>query len=468
MRAYIIALFLLLLFPAVLGVSGPYTHNGKDYYVVTADNPDEDTGNEVCQAVGKVCVGYTEESAAVCTQVHAGAQVTSSFSGDRSGVYCDGAPQGGECAKRTDTCHTCPSCAVSVDCSTEIGNLYKEMYVECADSPQTAQQPPSFARSSYSPSNTCQIDPNANSLGEFISEVPTINAKLKTCTLTMPSSFGAVTSNGQIQIDVSMNDASHEYFDVTIRNKQIIGISYAQNSCAQRIKISEDDANLLLRSADRTATFKYLYANKRITLSGCTFFRKAYSFFTSPLSRMVVRQTLPPPPPPQTVPGAQQGTLVCDFYNGPTKKLVTCSAYKAGDSFCVNVMGSRDAKATACDENGQILCSVPCSSYSTVKLTNRCAFDINRARGTQAPPIGSCPAVAAPVQSFAGKPDNCDDTYLPGHQGYAQNKALWDRYSSDTDGVCQSQYGQGTPQGCVHTVQLSVQGNPYYLCWYNN
>lgn len=66
-----------------------------------------------------------------------------------------------------------------------------------------------------------------------------------------------------------------------------------------------------------------------------------------------------------------------------------------------------------------------------------------------------------------GKPENCDETYLPGHNGYAENQYLWDSYSSDTDKVCQSQYGRGIPSPCVHTVQLSVQGNPYYLCWYN-
>ncbi len=66
-----------------------------------------------------------------------------------------------------------------------------------------------------------------------------------------------------------------------------------------------------------------------------------------------------------------------------------------------------------------------------------------------------------------GKPDNCDETYLPGHSGYAENKALWDGYSLDADKVCQSQYGKGIPSPCVHTVQLSVSGNPYYLCWYN-
>jgi len=66
-----------------------------------------------------------------------------------------------------------------------------------------------------------------------------------------------------------------------------------------------------------------------------------------------------------------------------------------------------------------------------------------------------------------GKPEYCDGTYLPGHKGYAENKELWDSYSSDTDDVCQSQYGKGVPSPCIHTVQLSIEGKPYYLCWYN-
>jgi hypothetical protein len=69
----------------------------------------------------------------------------------------------------------------------------------------------------------------------------------------------------------------------------------------------------------------------------------------------------------------------------------------------------------------------------------------------------------------SGKPENCDGTYLPGHRGYAENKALWDSYSANTDDVCQA-HNSELPRGghCEHTVQLSVSGNPYYLCWYNN
>lgn len=72
------------------------------------------------------------------------------------------------------------------------------------------------------------------------------------------------------------------------------------------------------------------------------------------------------------------------------------------------------------------------------------------------------------TETPVGKPENCDDTYLPGHKDYANNKALWDSYSAETDNVCQSQFGKGIPSPCVYSVQLSIDGNPYYLCWYEN
>ena len=68
----------------------------------------------------------------------------------------------------------------------------------------------------------------------------------------------------------------------------------------------------------------------------------------------------------------------------------------------------------------------------------------------------------------SGKPEYCDETYIAGHSGYAENKEKWDQYSAETDGACQSRYGRGIPSPCVYSVQLSISGNPYYLCWYNN
>lgn len=89
---------------------------------------------------------------------------------------------------------------------------------------------------------------------------------------------------------------------------------------------------------------------------------------------------------------------VCEFYQ-PTspnakvvsnKKQVSCKAYRAADTFCMLSMGSRLAKAEKCEDNGQIVCSIPCG----ITLA-RCSADINRPRGVNAPPIVSCPSKAS-------------------------------------------------------------------------
>lgn len=438
--------------------------SGKQYYTVTSTDSAMDTGDEVCASVGQSCIGYTLSTNEACKLAHPSASTSSTSSGDASTVYCDGAPQGGVCATEKNTCHSCPTCSAGVSCETPIGGLYREMYVECG----------SATRGSYAPStNSCSFNPNAASVRALIGEASAIDAQFKSCSLTLPSTFGAITSNGNVLVDISMNDGTHEYFTITITNKQLTGFAYGQNSCAQRITASEDDVNVLLQSADRATTFQYMYAKKRIKLGGCTFVKKVYGFVTQPLGRFFAGRALPALPSGQTV-TPQPGYRVCDFYQD-TKKIVTCSAYKAADTFCVVTMQTTSAKAFKCEENGQVICGIPCQLPFGQIQPNQCPFEVSRQRGVQAPPIDSCPngignliapSTPTPVAQPQGKPANCDDTHMPGWPEYAQNKALWDAYMSDTDAVCQSRIGT-YPNSCSHTIQLSRGGYPFYLCWYN-
>ncbi|MGE3278524.1 MAG: fibronectin type III domain-containing protein [Candidatus Altimarinota bacterium] len=114
--------------------SGPTPINvgGTDYYVVTSLDPTEDTGDEVCEKVGRICQGFTNFTTDVCTAVNPTATViTNNISGDKSGVYCDGPPQTAVCNGLFNTCTVCPICSSGVTCSEPIGGLYREMYVEC-------------------------------------------------------------------------------------------------------------------------------------------------------------------------------------------------------------------------------------------------------------------------------------------------------------------------------------------------
>ena len=111
----------------------PYKYKNKLYYKVSSSDPAMDTGKEVCAKAGLSCVGYTALTTDVCKGFHPGAKTVSDANGSKAGFYCDGSPQGGVCAKETDTCHICPTCNLNMDCDTQIGDLYRETFVECSD-----------------------------------------------------------------------------------------------------------------------------------------------------------------------------------------------------------------------------------------------------------------------------------------------------------------------------------------------
>src|SRR6185295_16013287 len=128
----VVALSALILGSAQLALAKPqsYQYDGKTYYVVTSTDKSMDSGNEVCAMMGKQCVGYSALTTDVCKQAHKNALTRSDANGSKAGFYCDGAPQGGVCANEKNTCHICPNCNVNADCSTQIGDLYREMYVQ--------------------------------------------------------------------------------------------------------------------------------------------------------------------------------------------------------------------------------------------------------------------------------------------------------------------------------------------------
>ena len=90
------------------------------------------------------------------------------------------------------------------------------------------------------------------------------------------------------------------------------------------------------------------------------------------------------------------------------KKLVTCGALAAADQFCVEAMQSRFATAALCQDNGIIICSNPCTTSPKQIKPDRCAFDGDRPRGNQAPPLdffARKPSLLTPLNSQRKKPD---------------------------------------------------------------
>ena len=97
------------------------------------------------------------------------------------------------------------------------------------------------------------------------------------------------------------------------------------------------------------------------------------------------RRITPPAPAPAS------NSVTCTFSNTPLKK-VTCTAYKAGDTFCAIAMQSTQAKAVICN-NQTVSCTLPCSAPFAYNL-RQCAYG-----GVKS---GNCPAPAV-VAPAAGK-----------------------------------------------------------------
>lgn len=132
--------------PTATGARAPvvyYRLNGKTYVVVSANDPNGDTGTRACAKLGMQCVGYTDQSTTVCKYFHPDASANDQMAdGSNAGYYCNGAPQTGTCGMNVNSCQRCPACSTNADCNFQVGSttggLFREMYAECAGTPPTS------------------------------------------------------------------------------------------------------------------------------------------------------------------------------------------------------------------------------------------------------------------------------------------------------------------------------------------
>jgi hypothetical protein len=287
MKRFIILIIVLAAASIVSAVSNPASYNGKTYYIVTSLDPTEDSGDEVCAKVGLVCVGYTEPSTAVCRIFHPNAADTSSMSGDRSGVYCNGPPQAGVCSTKSNTCHSCPACTATVSCDQAVGGLYREMFVECVN--------PSSGKG-------CSISMTAKTVNNFINQIPGLNAQLKACPQTIPSALSLLFANGNTQVNVRMNSGRTMTFTVIITGGKVTGIMQGGGPCTQRVSISENDFNSILTSSSPVQRILFLVGKGRITIRGCSLLGRIRTFVAGGVAKLVASFQTPNSPPPKPKP----------------------------------------------------------------------------------------------------------------------------------------------------------------------
>lgn len=241
----------------------------------------------------------------------------------------------------------------------------------------------------------CNITAESKYTNAFIEEIPQLNVQLSSCQPEIPGYVKALYKNGDFNVKVGES----KQFMLTLKDGKIISFSKeASVKPSYTAYISEEDFDAMLQSSDRMGTFAYFYKQKRVKIEANMFFRRVLLFIARPfigigMNRAQVPIVLAPPQQSFDI-GEYPGYKVCEFYQ-TNKKLVTCAAYNGGDTFCVTTLGSNKAKAEKCEENGIVVCSVPCADAQLLKM---CPFDNARPRGSQAAPLDFCQDNPAPQQ----------------------------------------------------------------------
>ncbi len=84
-------------------------------------------------------------------------------------------------------------------------------------------------------------------------------------------------------------------------------------------------------------------------------------------------------------------------------------------------------------------------------------------KGTGSAPVDAC------AKKAGTKPENCFETYLPGYTEYSDPKVKeeWDKRSSETAGVCQTQTSERPKGDCKYTYEQIKNNDKKWVCWYN-
>ncbi len=241
----------------------------------------------------------------------------------------------------------------------------------------------------------------------FVEEIPNINSQLSSCQPALPTGLSTLYKNADMQVVIQGDDKTHE-FAISIANGKLTSIAAGKALAPQyTITTSEADFDSMLQADDLGATFAHLYKNKRITINANTLWSRLKFWVTSPflnwgMGKIQVAPTLQPPQTADNI-GMYPDKRVCDFYQ-TNKKLVTCAGYKAADTFCVLTFGHPEAKSEKCEENGIVVCSLPCNPNQYAVVPKTCAFDNARPRGSQAAPLDFCNPQAAAAQPVKKEP----------------------------------------------------------------
>lgn len=113
----------------------------------------------------------------------------------------------------------------------------------------------------------------------FLGSIPPINTALGNCNVS-PSPASSLLGDGNVLVNISMNDASTKTFYVVIEDKKITGVFLGTpESTSYKIFLNETTLDRILKSSDQGQELLVAYNNKEIKVVATGFFNKFKFFF---------------------------------------------------------------------------------------------------------------------------------------------------------------------------------------------
>ena len=131
----------------------------------------------------------------------------------------------------------------------------------------------------------CDVPIESQNTEAFLSDIPNINTALQSCPQELPSIFGWLFKNKNIQLDITREDQTTDTLTIAIEEKTISKIIKQSTSPAYTLTVAECNFDSLLGNENRVGAAAFLYKEKFLKIEGNSAGKKVLLFFLKPILR---------------------------------------------------------------------------------------------------------------------------------------------------------------------------------------
>lgn len=110
---------------------------------------------------------------------------------------------------------------------------------------------------------------------DFFEDIPSLNEELQSNEIILPKPAGFLINNGNVLVEIIVNDGALRDFYFSIENRRIVSILEGKPEKSRYIiSTNEETANSVLASEDKAETLLSHYKNKKIEIKAVGFGNK--------------------------------------------------------------------------------------------------------------------------------------------------------------------------------------------------